>query len=269
MSIDPRFETLTVTMNGPRGEIRLNRPQKLNALSPTTLQELAAAARYCDSRPEVKVVVVAGAGRSFCAGADVDTMGSPAESADETGASSGSHPTSEAGPRMAAAVEGMQAVTVARLQGHCVGGGVVLACVCDLRVAAEDAVFSIPELSLGIPLTWGGIPRLVRDIGPAMTKELVMTGRRFGAAEAAAMGLVNRVVPEARLDQEIEGLVGSLLDKSRFTLDATKRHVNAVAEQMVGISRAWNDSHSIEVALQDPESRAVRTSYLERFRTRH
>jgi enoyl-CoA hydratase/carnithine racemase len=268
MSIGPEYETLTVALDGPRGEIRLNRPEKLNALSVTTLRELAEAARYCDSRPEVKVVVIAGAGRSFCAGADVTTMASPSEP-NEPAAPSSAHPTSEAGPRMAAVVEGMRAVTVARLQGHCVGGGVVLACACDLRVAAEDARFSIPELFLGIPLTWGGIPRLVRDVGPAMTKELVMTGRTFGATEARAMGLVNRVVPEGALDEEIERLVGSLLDKSTFTLSATKRHVNAVAEQMVGLSRTWNDTHSIEAALNDAESRAVRASYLERFRAGH
>jgi enoyl-CoA hydratase/carnithine racemase len=267
MSMDPKFETLTVDLDGPRGEIRMNRPAKLNALSATMLRELAEAARFFDSRPEVKVVVVAGAGRSFSAGADVAGM-APADGPSGSGAAA-AHPTAEAGPTMAAAVEDMRAVTVARIQGHCIGGGVVLACACDLRVAAEDAQFSIPELFLGIPLTWGGIPRLVRDIGPAMAKELVMTGRSFGAAEAAAMGLVNRVVPEARLDEEIEGLVASLLDKSRFTLDATKRHVNAVAEQMVGISRTWNDVHSIEASLGDPESLAVRASYLERLRRRH
>lgn len=266
MSTDPRFETLTVTVDGSRGQILLNRPEKLNALSVTMLRELAEAARFCDSHPEVKVVVVAGAGRSFSAGADVGGMG-------PTGGPSGSspvsaHPTVEAGPDMASAVENMRAVTVARLQGYCIGGGVVLACACDLRIAAEDALFSIPELFLGIPLTWGGIPRLVRDVGPAMAKELVMTGRTFGAAEAVAVGLVNRVVPEDRLDDEVEALVASLLDKSRFTLDATKRHINAVAEQMVGIGRTWNDVHSIEASLQDPESLSVRASYVDRFRGR-
>jgi enoyl-CoA hydratase/carnithine racemase len=268
MAVDPRFETLAVTLEGPRGEIRLNRPEKLNALSVRTLDELAEAARYCDDHPEVKAVVIAAAGRSFCAGAAVAMMGTPAP-ADEAGTAPLPRRTAEAGPRMAEAVENMRAVTVARIQGHCIGGGVVLACACDLRVAADDAVFSIPELALGIPLTWGGIPRLVRDIGPVMTKELVMTGRTFGAPEAAAMGLVNRVVRESRLDEEVEALMSMLLDKSRFTLSSTKRYVNAVGEQAVGMSRAWNDAHSIEAALYDPESRSVRDRYLERFRRRH
>lgn len=264
MSAEPGFETLSVTLDGPRGEIRLNRPEKLNALSVTTLRELAEAARRCDQHPELKVVVIAGEGRSFSAGADVAMMGAgPAEQP-----ASSAHPTAEAGPRMAEAVERMQAVTVARIQGHCIGGGVVLACACDLRVATEDARFSIPELALGIPLTWGGIPRLVRDIGPVMTKELVMTGRTFGAAEAAAIGLVNRVVPAERLDEEVEELTQALVEKSGFTLRSTKRYVNAVAGEMVGISRASDDVHSIEAALRDPESRSVRDRYLERFRAR-
>ena len=92
------------------------------------------------------------------------------------------------GLRMADAIEQMHAVTIARIQGYAVGGGVVLAAVCDLRVAAEDAVFFIPEVDLGLPLAWGGIPRLVREIGPALTKDLVMTCRRFSPAEATAAG---------------------------------------------------------------------------------
>ena len=87
---------------------------------------------------------------------------------------------------MAEAMENLSAVSVASIRGHCVGGGVVLAATCDLRIAASDARFSIPEIDLGIPLAWGGIPRLVREVGPALTKELVMTCRPFGADEARA-----------------------------------------------------------------------------------
>ena len=73
----------------------------------------------------------------------------------------------------------MRALTIARIQGWCVGGGLVLAAACDLRLAADTARFSIPEVDLGIPLAWGGIPRLVREIGPALTKELVLTCPRL------------------------------------------------------------------------------------------
>jgi enoyl-CoA hydratase/carnithine racemase len=132
-------------------------------------------------------------------------------------------------------------------------------------VAADDTHFSIPEVDLGIPLAWGGIPRLVREIGPTMTKELVMTCRPFDASEAHAMGFLNRVVPAADLDASVEDLVGQLESKSRLTLSATKRHVNAVTEGMVGTARAWNDADSLVTALRDPESRAVAANYLNRF----
>ncbi|WP_198157755.1 enoyl-CoA hydratase/isomerase family protein, partial [Mycobacterium celatum] len=167
--------------------------------------------------------------------------------------------------RMADAIEAMRAVTVARIHGHCVGGAVVLAAACDLRIAADDTRFSIPEVDLGIPLAWGGIPRLVREIGPALTKELVMTCRPFGAAEALTAGFLNSVVPAAELDAAVDELVGVLVDKSALTLTATKRHTNAVTEGMVGTARAWNDADSLVTALGDPESRAAAQAYLKRL----
>ena len=95
---------------------------------------------------------------------------------------------------MAEAIESMRAITIARIHGHCVGGGCGAGGACDLRVAADTTRFSIPEVDLGIPLAWGGIPRLVREIGPAMTKELVLSCRPFSAEEARGLGFVNRVV---------------------------------------------------------------------------
>ena len=178
-------------------------------------------------RPQrgVKVVGVTGAGRSFCAGFDLDDFVHPDPELPmrEVG---------DLGRIMAEAVTGMRALTVVGVHGRCVGGGVVLAAACDLRVAADDAVFSIPEVELGIPLAWAGIPRLVREIGPALTKELVLTCRPFSPAEAAAFGFVNRVVPAGELDDAVDALLHQLASRSTLTLTATKGHVNAVAEEM-------------------------------------
>jgi enoyl-CoA hydratase/carnithine racemase len=156
------FATLEVGVEGSIGRLRLNRPEKLNPLGADALRELAAAARWFDAQAGVKVVVVRGAGRAFSAGADLASFsgaaqGSPREAAD-------------LGREMADALEEMRALTIAAIHGWCVGGALVLAAACDLRVAADDARFSIPEVDLGIPLAWGGIPRLVREIGPALTK---------------------------------------------------------------------------------------------------
>ncbi|OBI49674.1 enoyl-CoA hydratase [Mycobacterium kyorinense] len=254
--------TVEVVADGQRGSITLNRPAKLNPLSTQTLNELVAAARWFDARPEVKVVVVSGNGRAFSAGADLAAFTDPADGA------GAAREAADAGRRMADAVEAMRAVTIARVHGHCVGGGLVLAAACDLRVAAGSARFSIPEVDLGIPLAWGGIPRLVREIGPALTKELVMTCRPFGADEAKTAGFLNRVVPETDLDDEVEHLVHQLLTKSALTLASTKRHTNAVADGMVATARSWSDADALVTALHDSESRKAAGAYLDRVRRR-
>ncbi len=254
----PDFTTLIAESNGPRGSITLNRPEKLNALSGELLEELAVAARWFDSQPEVKVVVISGAGRAFSAGADVTGFADPDDGP--------IHRRSDRGRQMADALEDMRAVTIAKIHGHCVGGALVLAAACDLRVAAEDTRFSIPEVDLGIPLAWGGIPRLVREIGPAATKELVMTCRPFYAPEARALGFLNRVVPADQLDGEVDALAGSLVEMPALPLEATKRHVNAVTAAMVGTDRAWSDAHALIAARNDPESKAAADRYIARFR---
>ena len=193
-----QFDTIEVTCDGPLGRLTLARPDRLNAMGATMLRELAEAARWFDRQPEVRVVVVSGAGRAFSAGADLQDRPIAAAAPESGNAWAVRREVGQYGLRMADAIEQMRPITIAQVHGYAVGGGLVLMAACDLRVAAEDTVFSIPEIELGIPLAWGGIPRLVREIGPALTKELVITCRRFTAAEAKAAGLINRVVPAAR-----------------------------------------------------------------------
>lgn len=252
------YRTIEVSADGPRAAITLSRPEKLNPLGTETLLELARAAAELDADAGVKVAVLRGAGRAFSAGADVGAF-LAAQDADDAGRRS----AADAGRLAANALEGMRAVTVARIHGHCVGGGVVLAAACDLRVAAADTRFAIPELDLGIPLAWGGVPRLVREIGPAMARELILTCRPFGAEEARALGFLNRVVAAADLDEAVEELVSSLLAKSAFTLAATKRAVNAAAEDLAGTRGAWSDADLLLAGTRDEESRAVARRYLE------
>ncbi len=248
------FETLSVEVQEGVGRLTLNRPEKLNPLSVTTLREIAAAADWFNEQAEVKVVVVGGAGRAFSAGADLASFaGQPEVSTREA---------AEIGRVMADSVDAMRAVTISAIQGWCIGGGVVLASACDLRVVAENARFSIPEVDLGIPLTWGGIPRLVREIGPAMTKELVMTCRVFDAAEAKLIGFANRVVASDQLSDAVDELAKSLASKAAHALLSTKRHVNAITEQMVGTVRSWADADGMVTAFGDPECDEARRAYL-------
>jgi enoyl-CoA hydratase/carnithine racemase len=250
------FETLRVETEGAVGRLTLDRPEKLNPLSATTLREIADAAAWFDARREVKVVIVRGAGRAFSAGADLGTFSGKPELPIRDAA--------DLGRRMADELEDMNALAIAQLHGWCVGGGVVLAAACDLRVAAEDARFSIPEVDLGIPLAWGGIPRLVREIGPAMAKELVLTCRPFDAAEAKAVGFLNRVVAADALEAEVEGLAKELAMKASHALFSTKRHANAVTAGAMGMARSWSDADGLVTAFSDPECAQARKAYLER-----
>ena len=248
------FETLQVSADGAIGQLWLNRPDRLNALSIKTLRELATAARWFDEQAEVRVVIVGGRGRAFSAGADLD--GFPVIG------NAGLREGADAGRLMAEALEAMRAVTIARVQGWCVGGGLVVAAACDLRVAASTARFSIPEIDLGIPLAWGGIPRLVREIGPALTRDLVLTCREFDAQEAHGAGLLNRVVAESELDAQVDSLVQQLAAKATTPATSTKRHINAVTAQMTGTQRSWADADGLVAALMDPECAQARDAYL-------
>ncbi|MDJ0847928.1 MAG: enoyl-CoA hydratase/isomerase family protein [Myxococcota bacterium] len=259
------FETLRVEVDGPIGRLTLDRPDRLNALGAVMMREIRRAALWFDEQEAVRVVVVCGAGRAFSAGADLKDSPVAGAMPREGGPDwSARREVGQLGLRMADAVEQMRAVTIAQVHGHAVGGGLVLMTACDLRVVAEDAVLSIPEIDLGIPLAWGGIPRLVREIGPALTKELVMTCRRFTPAEARDAGLVNRVVPAGELEAEVAKLAAELAAKPTVPVIITKEHVNAVTRSMGAGSTAFADGDVLLGAVTDPESLAAAAAYVKR-----
>ncbi len=249
------FETLEVSVQGAIGHMALARPKRLNALSRQTLQDLAQASRWFDEQRDVKVVVVSGQGSSFCAGFDLNDFMNPDPEW-------GVRESADLGRLMAEAVTNMNALTIASIHGNCIGGGVVLAASCDLRVATDAANFVIPEVDLGIPLAWGGIPRLVREIGPAATKELVLTCRPFGSVEAKSLGFLNTIVSDAELNDYVQALAESLAAKPGYSLRTTKQQVNAVTEEMIGTARNANDADSLVIATYDAESRAASAAYL-------
>ncbi len=257
----PTFTGFRVEVDGVRGHIILNQGDKLNPLSTQTLLDLETAARWFDSHMDVRVVIVKGEGRAFSAGADLSSFTAglgdlPA------------HAAGDAGRRMADGLEAMRAIAIAQIHGHCVGGGLVLAAACDLRVAAESTRFSIPEVDLGIPLAWGGIPRLVREIGPALTKELVITCRPFDTNEALSSGFLNRVVSDDELETTVNELATLVESKPAFATQATKSATNAVTAQMVGVARSWNDAEALQAGLRDPEGRASAQAYMDKITAR-
>jgi enoyl-CoA hydratase/carnithine racemase len=242
------------TADGPIGRITLARPEKLNALGRSVLEGLTAAAAWFDGQTDVRVVVVSGQGRAFSAGFDLS---------DPTWAELGPPEQSAAvGRAMSEAITSMRAVTIAAVQGHCVGGGVVLAAACDLRVAADDARFRIPEIDLGVPLYWAGIPLLARELGAALTKELVLTGRPFGAEEAHAIRFVNRVVPADGLADAVDDLARTIARKSALVVHTTKVQIDQALPPIPrGVADVVDDVADFGAALRDPESRSVAARY--------
>jgi enoyl-CoA hydratase/carnithine racemase len=249
----PHTSALHLSLDGSVGQITLARPEKLNALNRAVLEELAIAAAWFDEQA-AKVVVVSGQGTSFSTGFD---LSDPSWS--ELGPLEQSAVTGRA---MAEAIGSMRAITLASIRGHCIGGGVVLASACDLRIAATNATFRIPEIDLGIPLFWTGVPRLARELGPALTKELVLTGRAFDADEAHTIRFVNRVVADERLDAETTELASVLASKPALVLRTTKRQVEDAVPPVPATDRGTDaDVRALAAAFADPESRAAALRY--------
>jgi len=260
MNDRPIFETINVSIDGAVARLVLARPERLNALSLRLMGEIIVATDWLDRQPGTRVVIVSGAGRSFSAGFDLADFDNVAAT-DVDWADRDAN--AQLGRRTADAIESMRPVAIAAMHGHVIGGGLVLAAACDLRVAADDTRFSIPELDLAIPLSWGGIPRLVRELGPALTKELVMTCRPFTAAEAHARGFLNRVVPKDRVQEEALELAQEVVSRPEVPVTITKRHVNAVARHMSGAQFDFADAGSLLAAITDPEAAAHRRRYID------
>ena len=236
----PAFETLTVSVDGGLGRLTLSQPEQLNPIGSTALHELAVAAAWLDGT-DATVVVVGGEGRAFSSGFDLRELSTP---------SGRSVSTPELGAAMAQAVSSMRAVTIAAVQGPCVGGGFVLALCCDLRVATDDAWFSLPEAELGIPLAWSGVPRLVRELGPARATELVLSCRRVPAPEASQWGLLNRVVAPEDLAAAVEELAATLLLRRPTVITTTKQQVREAAEALVPTDGEWAGTRHLVDALR-------------------
>jgi enoyl-CoA hydratase/carnithine racemase len=225
------YERLTVERDGPIVRVWLDRPDRLNALDARTLEDVAAFYTDIQEDFDARVVVLGGRGRAFCAGADrKDPPG--ARMSEASGATERERRwAAQLGRRACRAVEECEVVTVARLHGHVVGGGAALAVACDFRVASEDAQFHVPEVDLGIPLTWGATPRLIQEVGAARARQLIVLCDRVGAAEAERWGLVHQVVAAERLDEAVDELATRLAAKPETAVHMAKSQFLAYARR--------------------------------------
>ncbi|MEU1541408.1 crotonase/enoyl-CoA hydratase family protein [Actinacidiphila glaucinigra] len=197
-----------VERSGPVTTVVLSRPEVRNAVDGPTARELADAFRAFDADPGASAAVLWGEGGTFCAGADLKAIGTPrgnevTDVADGVGGSGRGGPMGPTRLRLGKPV-------IAAISGHAVAGGLELALWCDLRIAEEDAVLGVFCRRWGVPLIDGGTVRLPRLIGTSRAMDLILTGRPVDAAEAYAMGLVNRVVPAGGARAAAEALAAQI-----------------------------------------------------------
>jgi len=210
---------------GGVGIVTFNNPERHNAVS---LDMWEATKRILDgfaTDPDIRVVVLTGAGgKAFVSGADISKFESERASLEAARAynakSEGAYSSIYEFPKP----------TIAMIRGYCIGGGLGLATCCDLRICTDNSRFAVPAAKLGLGYGYVGLKRLVDIVGPAFAKEIFYTARQFDAQEAAVMGLVNRVVPNAELESAVKSITDMICANAPLTIKAVKFTVGEIAK---------------------------------------
>ncbi len=217
------YETLRIEQSGGLMTIWFNRPDKRNAINRKMHHELQDLCHRLGTDYGTRVVIFAGRGKGFSAGADTsEWRDSGSANPLEVRAISG------IGGRTADAIDGLDQVTIAAVHGFAIGGGLVLAACCDMRIADGATWFSIPEVELGLPLGWNALPRLAREIGPARALELTITCERFDAKAAHEYGLVTHLVPEGQAQARARDLAAKILAQPALPVALSKAAIRAI-----------------------------------------
>src|SRR5436309_8603115 len=196
-------DNVTLVRDGALATVTLNRPDRRNSLSDAMLTDLGAAFGELRDDAATRVVIVTGAPPVFSAGADAPLSSKMTPDERRRAFAQRRSQFRRLFERANTLLENLEQTTIAAINGHAVGGGWGLTLACDFRIAATEAELWIPEVDLGVPLGVGSTTRLVRLVGPARAKEMILECRRYPAAEAQAMGLVHRVVPGHELPKAV------------------------------------------------------------------
>ncbi|RLS51845.1 MAG: hypothetical protein DWH91_18140 [Planctomycetota bacterium] len=255
----PALTTLGVTLTGPIARVMLNRPQKLNAVDTQMTTDWEQLNHWFAGHPEIRVVILSGAGLAFCAGDDVPEVGTLSlETAREL---------SWRQARIYLAWEQLPQIFIAAIHGAAVGGGCVMAYSCDFRVASHGATFAMPEIKLGWPPGYG-IAQLTALVGKARALDLCLTGRMLAANEAHAIGLLHEVVPGNRLLPVVDALAQRLLAQPAEALRLTKQLVHAdepPSHKVTYLADTAAYIHCLELPDAQEGIRAFREKRLPRF----
>ncbi len=220
------LETLAVSLADGVATVELNRPEKANALSLRMWQDIRSAFRWVDETPAARVAVIAGRGRHFTAGIDLAMLAGMRENTQDECAGR----TREKLRRQIldlqdtlTSIERCRKPVIAAIHGACIGGGIDLITCCDMRYASADAHFSVKEIDVGMTADVGTLQRLPKLIADGIARELAYTGRRFDAAEAKEIGLLNRVYPSSEsLRAGVAEIAAAIAAKSPLSIRGIK-----------------------------------------------
>ena len=217
----PEYETIILDTDSSLATITLNRPDKLNAIGGPMREEIGAALEQIEADQELRVAVLTGAGRGFCAGGDIDNLKKLREAGDERGFQD----ILAKGKGVSRYIRSMSKPVIAAVNGPCAGAGFSLALSCDMRIASEKASFGPSFARIGLHPDWGGSWLLPRLIGTARSCELVFTGNMVSASEAERIGLVNRVLPHEELLPTVVELARAMARNPPGVLRLAKRSI--------------------------------------------
>lgn len=236
--------------------LTFNRPKSMNALNSALLKELSQLLDEVAANEEIRVLVLTGAGdKAFVAGADITEL---AQCNPLTGKNFG-----EAGQSAINKLQSLPIPVIAAVNGYALGGGSEIALACDFVYAAETAMFGLPEITLGIIPGFGGTQRLPRLIGMNRAKEMIFTGKMITAAEAAAVGMVNKVFPCANLREEVKKTARAIASKGRVALRAAKETVNQGANVDI-VTGCKIEINAFSVCMASEDAREGTSAFLEK-----
>ncbi|MBS7248294.1 MAG: enoyl-CoA hydratase/isomerase family protein [Candidatus Jordarchaeales archaeon] len=216
-----KFETVSYEKSEGIARIVLNRPEVLNAINSKMLMELAEAFKIAGRDEDVRTIVLTGAGKAFSSGMDFSLL----EELGKMGLSE-LYEATRLAQGIYSQIESSEKPVIAAINGPALGGGLELTLVCDLRIASENAIFGLPEVAVGIVPDLAGCQRLPRIVGLGKAKELVMTAKLIDAREAERIGLVNKVVPSGKLEEEVLATAKAIMMNSSLAVILSKKILN-------------------------------------------
>ncbi|MDH4146684.1 MAG: enoyl-CoA hydratase/isomerase family protein [Acidimicrobiia bacterium] len=245
------FETVEVSGEGPVRHLVLNRPEVHNAVNPQLIADVQEACLALEADPSVRVIIVRGAGKSFCSGADLKA---PRVSRTEAMLNS------KRGARMADVLTHINPITIAACHGYMIGGGVVIPACCDFRIGAPSIKATLNEVSIGFNLNWHTVPALIQLVGPARAKEMLLFGRTYDADTLLRYGYLNEVVGEDELVEAAERYAAGIVAQPPVPVTVTKASINAYSK---ALDRSVQHMDAIASAFMShsPNSRIAQQTY--------